>query len=160
MSDKLADIQRRWEHVASHEHHRGSGCDPCIRCPGVPAIADIGVLLGEVDAALNARDAHQRNYASAVEREYAANRRIAELEALLMMDAKATDYEHVLRYPKAGKCDCGLHEVPRAISGVQSYWQRHSREGCTLELPDKLCWCGLKRSEHITGHAEKEKGDG
>jgi hypothetical protein len=53
------------------------------------------------------------------------------------------------------KCPCGQHDIPAAIDGIQWYWQRHARTGCTLELPDLVCWCGLKRSEHIKGHADK-----
>lgn len=74
----------------------GRRINGCIPCPGVPAIADIGPLLAELDAArnaldraLNERDTHQRNYASAIEREHAANRRIAELEAELKEERHA-----------------------------------------------------------------------
>jgi len=62
-----------------------------------------------------------------------------------------TPYE---RNPTSGQCLCGLKEVAAGVDGVQWYWQRHTREGCTLELPNKRCWCGLLRSEHLTGHAE------
>lgn len=58
------------------------------------------------------------------------------------------------RNPEVGKCSCGQHDVPAGCDGVQWYWQRHAREACTLELPNKQCWCGLLRSEHITGHKE------
>lgn len=52
----------------------------------------------------------------------------------------------------ADPCDCGAGWIPKRIDGVMWYWQRHSRTGCTLELPNSRCWCGLLRSEHIEGH--------
>jgi len=67
------------------------------------------------------------------------------------------------RHPTVGKCQCGLHEVPAGVDGVNWYWQRHSREGCTLELPNTRCWCGRLRSEHIDGHnpeTPRPDGDG
>lgn len=54
----------------------------------------------------------------------------------------------------ADPCACGMGYIPKRAEGVIWYWQRHSRKQCTLELPDKQCWCGLKRSEHIDGHRE------
>lgn len=61
------------------------------------------------------------------------------------------------RNPKAGLCECALMEVPAGCDGVQWYWQRHARDGCTLELPNIRCWCGLLRSEHVTGHDESKR---
>ena len=58
------------------------------------------------------------------------------------------------RNPKQGMCKCGQMQVPAGVDGVNWYWQRHARDGCTLELPNTRCWCGLLRSEHINGHAE------
>ncbi len=56
----------------------------------------------------------------------------------------------------AKPCQCGHLLIPRRHDGydygVQWYWQRHSVKLCQLELPDLVCWCGLKRSEHIEGH--------
>lgn len=55
----------------------------------------------------------------------------------------------------AAKCQCGLHDIPNNVRGVHWYWQLHTRDGCTLELPNLPCpACGLLRSEHITGHGE------
>lgn len=54
----------------------------------------------------------------------------------------------------AARCKCGQREVPAGCDGVRWYWQRHGRDACTLELPNKRCWCGLLRSEHIDGHRE------
>jgi len=56
------------------------------------------------------------------------------------------------RRPNPGPCACGLREIPSGVDGVQWYWQRHAREGCTLELPNHRCSCGLLRSEHLEGH--------
>jgi hypothetical protein len=58
------------------------------------------------------------------------------------------------RRPSIGQCKCEQHEIPIGVDGINWYWQRHSREACTLELPNRKCWCGLLRSEHIKGHAE------
>lgn len=55
---------------------------------------------------------------------------------------------------KAGPCKCGQHQIPDWADVVSWYWQKHGRTGCTLELPNERCECGLLRSEHITGHAE------
>lgn len=52
-------------------------------------------------------------------------------------------------------CSCG-HRLVRPNMREMWYWQTHSLEGCTLILPDLVCWCGLKRSEHIDGHQWKE----
>lgn len=48
-------------------------------------------------------------------------------------------------------CCCG-HRLVRPNMREIWYWQNHSTAGCTLELPDLICWCGLKRSEHVDGH--------
>lgn len=62
-------------------------------------------------------------------------------------------YERARReHPEAGRCKCGQHEIPARFDGINWYWQRHSREGCTLELPNSVCWCGLLRHEHTDGH--------
>ncbi len=68
--------------------------------------------------------------------------------------------DHYVRRP--GSCACDLHEVPAGIDGVNWYWQRHTRKGCTLELPNARCWCGRLRSEHLDGHdpkAEEKSAD-
>lgn len=59
-----------------------------------------------------------------------------------------TDWDERYRTMPAVRCVCGEHEIPKAIDGINWYWQHHSRTGCTLELPDIVCWCGLKRSQH------------
>jgi len=76
--------------------------------------------------------------------------RIRELEG----GKPITDWDERYRIMPAVKCICGQMDVPAAIDVVQWYWQHHSRTGCTLELPDLVCWCGLKRSEHLNGHAD------
>lgn len=53
-----------------------------------------------------------------------------------------------------GKCKCGLKDIPAGVNIIRWYWQEHSRTRCTLELPNERCWCGLLRSEHISGHAD------
>jgi hypothetical protein len=61
-----------------------------------------------------------------------------------------TDYEIARRVP----CACGHRLVPpNPEVSVRWYWQLHSVSGCSLELPDVTCCCGLKRSEHVDGHA-------
>lgn len=60
-------------------------------------------------------------------------------------------YDRFEALPEAD-CKCGLKKIPAGADGIHWYWQLHSRTGCTLELPDSKCWCGLKRSEHINGH--------
>ena len=59
-------------------------------------------------------------------------------------------------------CACGHFILSSAYPEAQTvhtwYWQTHSVGGCSLELPDSICWCGLKRSEHINGHAEANNG--
>lgn len=52
-------------------------------------------------------------------------------------------------------CCCG-HRLVRPNMREMWYWQTHSLKECTLTLPDLVCWCGLKRSEHRDGHAEKK----
>lgn len=54
----------------------------------------------------------------------------------------------------AAPCKCGLHQIPGWADQVSWFWQLHSRNVCTLELPNSRCECGLLRSEHIEGHAE------
>lgn len=54
----------------------------------------------------------------------------------------------------ATPCMCGHRWIPARVDRVSWYWQMHGRDRCTLELPDLVCWCGLKRSEHVDGHAE------
>lgn len=75
-------------------------------------------------------------------------------------EAQQEETDNYKRRPTAGKCQCGLHEVSAGADGVRWYWQRHTREGCTLELPNKMCWCGLLRSEHITGHSAQSGKEG
>lgn len=53
-------------------------------------------------------------------------------------------------------CACG-HRLVRPNMRELWYWQTHSLKVCTLELPDIVCWCGLKRSEHVDGHASHTK---
>jgi hypothetical protein len=48
-------------------------------------------------------------------------------------------------------CKCGHFLVNLGVTH-NWYWQTHNAKVCTLELPDLVCWCGLKRSEHIDGH--------
>ncbi len=48
----------------------------------------------------------------------------------------------------AGRCKCGLQELQEGIHGSHWYWALHTRDACTLELPDERCWCGRLRSEH------------
>ncbi len=57
-----------------------------------------------------------------------------------------------------GTCHCGLHHIPAHIDGVIWYWARHARDACKLDLPDTVCSCGRRRSEHQDehGHAPKE----
>jgi len=76
------------------------------------------------------------------------------MEAIPSPPETTQNWDERYRTMPAVKCACGMKEVPAAIDGVQWYWQSHSRTGCTLELPNLVCWCGLKRSEHITGHAD------
>ena len=68
---------------------------------------------------------------------------------------KPTDPSKAMLLPieleKAVVCACGHFFVDRNAR-CYWYWQTHSLGGCTLELPDVVCWCGLKRSEHIDGH--------
>lgn len=59
------------------------------------------------------------------------------------------------------KCKCELHEIPDYINGgINWYWSYHTRTKCTLELPNKKCWCGRLRSEHLDGHAKEESLNG
>lgn len=58
----------------------------------------------------------------------------------------------------ASPCKCGHLMIPKRSDSVSWYWQSHGLRVCTLELPDLVCWCGLKRSEHIDGHELGEKG--
>jgi len=51
-------------------------------------------------------------------------------------------------------CKCGQMPIPSYVNGIHWYWQFHTRKKCTLELPNSKCWCGLLRSEHITGHKQ------
>ena len=53
----------------------------------------------------------------------------------------------------ADPCACGAGWIPKSYGRIHWYWQIHGRDVCTLELPDKQCWCGLKRSEHVDGHS-------
>lgn len=80
----------------------------------------------------------------------------SEAYALLATAAPATVREANpwKRNPKADQCKCAQMEVPAGIDRVKWYWQVHGRDACTLELPNKRCWCGLLRSEHIDGHAD------
>jgi hypothetical protein len=50
-------------------------------------------------------------------------------------------------------CSCGHRLVPRDGGAHSWYWQHHSVNLCTLQLPDEICWCGRRRSEHVDGHA-------
>lgn len=52
----------------------------------------------------------------------------------------------------ARTCNCGHMLIPKHYASVSWYWQSHGLDRCTLELPDLVCWCGLKRSQHINGH--------
>lgn len=45
-------------------------------------------------------------------------------------------------------CKCGLHIIPETITGVKWFWARHTKETCTVELPNIRCWCGRLRTEH------------
>lgn len=73
----------------------------------------------------------------------------------LQGEPKETNYERARREnTKEMACHCGQQKIPIPFDGVNWYWQYHGRKGCTLELPDTVCWCGLKRSEHIDGHKE------
>lgn len=55
----------------------------------------------------------------------------------------------------AEPCSCGHRLIRKGVdvSYVSHwYWQTHSQTRCTLELPDLVCWCGLRRSQHVSGH--------
>ncbi len=58
-----------------------------------------------------------------------------------------------------GPCKCGLRQLRAHEGGHSWYWQLHTREKCTLELPNARCWCGLLRSEHLEGHAAHPSED-
>lgn len=54
----------------------------------------------------------------------------------------------------AAKCHCGMHEIPAYAGTIKWYWQEHTRERCSVTLPNLRCWCGRLRSEHTDGHAD------
>lgn len=56
---------------------------------------------------------------------------------------------------EAAKCKCGMHDIPAWVDIVSWYWQQHTRDRCSVDLPNERCWCGLLRSEHVTGHADR-----
>lgn len=72
-----------------------------------------------------------------------------ELRRLAVRPEERDNYK---RNPKADPCQCKRLEIPAGVDGCNWYWQYHTRTKCTVELPDLTCWCGLKRSEHNTGH--------
>lgn len=68
------------------------------------------------------------------------------------LEARAENAEN--RNVNLQRCHCGQHSMERPdIHGINWYWSEHTREACTLELPNVRCWCGRLRSEHIDGHA-------
>jgi predicted nucleic acid-binding Zn-ribbon protein len=97
----------------------------------------------------NALEIARRALRSIMEGWPVAANAIVEIDDLLQ--ASAVDL--FVKRPTEDPCKCGQRQVPRGTDGVSWYWQRHSREACTLELPDAVCPCGLRRSEHIHGHA-------
>lgn len=78
---------------------------------------------------------------------------VAHLDELVALAARQqqADKQHT-----EGPCKCGLKTIPAYADAISWYWQMHARDKCTLELPNERCWCGLLRSEHLEGHADKQ----
>jgi hypothetical protein len=53
------------------------------------------------------------------------------------------------------RCLCGLHVIRAGVNGVHWYWALHTRERCSLDLPNERCWCGRLRSEHQDEHGHE-----
>lgn len=61
-------------------------------------------------------------------------------------------WKHYGEEERAERCQCGMGLIPEGASQINWYWQKHRRDVCVVELPNRICWCGLRRSEHEDGH--------
>lgn len=132
--------------------HGFSYIEDCDRCPWSPGAkeveptdrawmrAAIKTLQSDRDAAIE-----RAEKAEADAREFGGN-------AYRRLEARAENAEN--RNVNLQRCHCGQHSMERPdIHSINWYWSKHTREACTLELPNVRCWCGRLRSEHIDGHA-------
>ncbi len=143
----------------------GTQLSPCERgtpnCGVEHCDAELRTELDELDKLRKAAEEEDRTR-KRTDSHGGPDRRRWELHALSAIPVLIEELRKLRHPPKkvhaeAGRCKCGLHEIPAHANVVSWYWQQHARDICVVELPNEKCWCGRLRSEHTDGHDETKR---